>query len=68
MASDLARVVQLPRTGERPRHNVVAVVLDDGTVRRIDGEPVHGEADWNSGQITGDSWVLWWQRRSFERG
>lgn len=65
MATDLARVIRLPRTGERQRQNVVAVILEDGTVRRVDGEPTSDDRDWNEGQITGDEWVLWWQRRSF---
>lgn len=66
MASNDARVIPLrreaPAGGEKA---VVAVVLADGTVRRLNGSDPNAEADWTSGQITGDDWVLWWQRRSF---
>ena len=65
MASDLARVVPLRRRDRRAKE-VVAVVLADGTVRRTDGDGGRDRSDWTSGQIAGNDWVLWWQRRSFD--
>ncbi|MDQ4005536.1 MAG: hypothetical protein M3135_04430 [Actinomycetota bacterium] len=47
-----------------PRRHVVAEVLSDGTVRP-EGTlgPVEGEQEWSQGEVSGDGWVLWWQRR-----
>lgn len=66
MASDLAEVIQFEPRDRRRVRKVMAVVLEDGTVRRMDGKPMGDGADWNSGQLTGPDWVLWWQRRSFD--
>ena len=47
----------------RPRH-VVAEVLSDGTVRpKGTLGPVEGEPEWSRGHVSGDGWVLWWERR-----
>ncbi len=66
MASNEARVIPLRREARaEPGNTVVAVVLADGRVRRVDGAPQDDGADFENGQISGDEWVLWWQRRSF---
>ena len=66
MASNVARVIPLRREERAEGEgNVVAVVLGDGTVRRLDGPGGDESSDWQNGQITGEDWVLWWQRRSF---
>ena len=67
----MAMTGQAPRVGlqepERPeprRRHVVAEVLSDGTVRpKGTLGPVEGEHRWSHGQISGDGWVLWWERR-----
>lgn len=46
---------------------VIAVVLDDGTVRSMtDGEPRPDGAEYAAGQVSGGGWTLWWQRRDWE--
>jgi hypothetical protein len=54
------------RTSGHAPKRVVAVVLEDGTVRPMD-ELVNGdELDrWAGGQLSGPDWVLWWERRSW---
>ncbi len=43
---------------------VVAEILSDGTVRpKGTLGPVEGEPEWSRGQVSGDGWVLWWERR-----
>lgn len=67
----MALTSRAPRVGqeerERPeprRRHVVAEVLSDGTVRpKGTLGPVEGEREWSQGQVSGDGWVLWWQRR-----
>lgn len=55
------------RQGAGERH-VVAEVLSDGTVRPAGTlGPVEGDREWSQGQVSGDGWVLWWQRRRLER-
>jgi hypothetical protein len=46
---------------------VVAVILDDGTVRPVDeaSEDVPGAQTFARGQLSGPDWVLWWERRSW---
>jgi hypothetical protein len=43
---------------------VVAMILEDGTVLRMDG---HTEEDptqeWAQGHVGGPGWMLWWERR-----
>jgi hypothetical protein len=50
-----------------PAPEVVAVVLADGTIRRL-GERPDGDGDrsFTVGQLSGDGWILWWQRRGFD--
>jgi hypothetical protein len=47
---------------------VVAVVLEDGSVRPMDDvADAHQEGDgWAAGRVSGADWILWWERRSFE--
>ncbi len=49
-----------------PGRRVVAVVLDDGTVRQVDAEGRERAEPFQSGQLSGDGWILWWERRSFQ--
>ncbi len=66
MAQNVAQVIPLRRDARSDAEKtVVAVVLADGTVRRLDGSRADEDNGWSNGQITGDDWVLWWQRRSF---
>jgi hypothetical protein len=51
--------------GER---EVVAEILSDGTVRPV--ATTNGQATskpWSEGSISGRSWILWWNRRSFSQ-
>jgi hypothetical protein len=62
-----------PRAGLRsaPRdQSVVAVVLEDGTIRPVSSrhrshtrEGTHG---WSNGSISGPGWILWWERRDLD--
>ena len=66
-----ARIIPFPGRpdGEPVREAVpvVAVVLADGTVLALGQEPGRGDAGpFATGQVSGDGWILWWQRRSFE--
>lgn len=60
-----ASVIPFRRPGAGPQKPVVAVILEDGSVRRVDGTDANEGSGWTSGQISGDEWVIWWQRRSF---
>ncbi|MGH2684722.1 MAG: hypothetical protein ACRDJP_04560 [Actinomycetota bacterium] len=66
----MALTRRAPRVGleerERPEPRyVVGEVLSDGTVRpKGTLGPVESEREWSQGQVSGDGWVLWWQRRS----
>ncbi|HEY3210695.1 MAG TPA: hypothetical protein VGL18_13065 [Actinomycetota bacterium] len=63
-------VTGLPRAGRRlaPRsQSVVALILEDGTIRQVGNgtrsrrsEGTHG---WSNGSISGTGWTLWWERR-----
>jgi hypothetical protein len=59
------RVGQEEREQPEPRRrHVVAEVLSDGTLRpKGTFGPVEGEQEWSQGQVSGDGWVLWWERR-----
>lgn len=67
----MAPTRQAPRMGqeerERPeprRQHAVAEILSDGTVRpKGTLGPIEGERQWSQGQVSGNGWVLWWQRR-----
>jgi hypothetical protein len=57
------------RRREAPRPDrVVALVFEDGTVRVPGAEPKEGDSGkpFDTGQVSGDGWILWWQRRAFE--
>ena len=43
---------------------VVAMVLEDGTVLRLDGEAGdQPTSEWTEGHLGGPGWMLWWERR-----
>ncbi len=45
---------------------VVALILADGTVQRLDGkEPDDPTREWAEGRLGGDGWMLWWERRTW---
>ncbi|HEX2069803.1 MAG TPA: hypothetical protein VHH54_06325 [Actinomycetota bacterium] len=49
-------------------HEVVAEILSDGTVRPVASPNGHGASKpWSEGSISGRSWILWWNRRSFSQ-
>ena len=47
------------------REEIVAVVLADGSVRRLGDRPEPKAAGrrWSSGSLAGRDWVIWWERR-----
>ncbi|MGH2555797.1 MAG: hypothetical protein ACRDHO_08800 [Actinomycetota bacterium] len=61
-----------PRAGLRrpPRsQSVVAVILEDGTIRSLGTNPSHETKDkngWASGSVSGSGWILWWDRRKVD--
>ena len=65
----LAEVIVHPaaeRAGVQDPKEVVAVVLADGTVRTLRSENREVAAGLtSSGTVSGDDWILWWERRSF---
>ena len=62
--SGASRVGQEERERPARRRHVVAEVLSDGTVRpKGTLGPVEGESEWSQGQVSGDGWALWWERR-----
>jgi hypothetical protein len=43
---------------------VVAEVLSDGSVRLVAGpQDANGDHGYATGQVTGDGWTVWWDRR-----
>ena len=43
---------------------VVAMILEDGTVFRLDGRTEDDRTEeWAQGQLGGQGWMLWWERR-----
>jgi hypothetical protein len=45
---------------------VVAEVLADGTIREV-GEPARRPVrEYETGQVSGDGWILWWERRRLD--
>jgi len=46
---------------------VVAMILEDGTILRLDcpteDDPTE---EWAQGQVGGSGWMLWWERRRWE--
>ncbi len=68
--SEGATVLPFERRGGRRRpgagRRVLAVILDDGTVRPVGAAGEVGDDPFAVGQLSGDGWILWWQRRSFD--
>jgi hypothetical protein len=63
-----ATIIPFDRRLRRPEpaREVVAVVLADGTIRRVGERPDRdGHRPFSVGQLSGDGWILWWQRREF---
>lgn len=56
------------RAGRAEAARVVAVVLEDGSVRPVaDVASAERTGDrWATGQLSGPDWLLWWERRSWE--
>ena len=49
-----------------PEPRVVAEVMSDGTVRRVDGAKAWDtttEDGFHKGSVTGAGWTLWWEHR-----
>lgn len=65
-------VSSLPRAGLRLRprsQQVVAVILDDGTVRTLGTRRSRESREkngWASGSVAGSDWILWWERRDLD--
>lgn len=65
-----ARIIEIDRA-RRPRPDestgeIVAVVLADGTVRDLrTGDADHADERFEGGQVDGDGWTLWWERRAW---
>jgi len=58
-------VVELvPRVVRGP--HIVAYVMSDGSIRRPERPFEDGEATggFESGTLSGEGWILWWDRRS----
>jgi hypothetical protein len=54
--------------GEAPptpdSRQVVAEVLSDGSVRLVAGsQDAEGDQGYATGQVAGDGWTVWWDRR-----
>jgi hypothetical protein len=47
---------------------VVAVILDDGSIRVVDrpGQAASEGPPWASGSVSGRNWTLWWERRTWQ--
>jgi hypothetical protein len=48
---------------------VVAVILEDGTIRTLGTHRSHereGRNGWASGSVSGSGWILWWDRRRLD--
>jgi hypothetical protein len=53
---------------EGREREVVAEILSDGTVRPVATTNGQGSSKpWSEGSISGRSWILWWNRRSFSQ-
>jgi hypothetical protein len=55
-----------PERRARRGARVVAVILEDGTVRRLDEPGDDRDGGFATGTVSGPDWVLWWERRSFD--
>ncbi len=61
-------VLQVFEGGESPaaedERQVVAEILSDGTVRLVaDPNGETGDRGYATGQVAGDGWTVWWDRR-----
>jgi len=46
---------------------VVAMILEDGTILRLDGGADEDQAqEWAQGRLGGPGWMLWWERRRWQ--
>jgi hypothetical protein len=45
---------------------VVAEVLADGSIREVGERARRPTRDYETGQIAGDGWILWWERRRLD--
>jgi hypothetical protein len=45
---------------------VVAEVLADGTIREVGERARRPAGEYETGQISGDGWILWWERRRLD--
>jgi hypothetical protein len=53
-----------PAVSLRPvSSEVVAEVLADGTIRQVGERARKPVRNYETGQISGDGWILWWERR-----
>jgi hypothetical protein len=67
----VASAEPIPREEPRPPEpvlrpvssEVVAEVLADGTIRQVGERPRSPSGEYETGQISGDGWILWWERR-----
>ncbi len=58
----------VPANDSHRQNEVVAEILSDGTVRPVASPNGHGASKpWSEGSISGRSWILWWNRRSFSQ-
>jgi hypothetical protein len=68
---DAAQVIEIDERRRTARSRpedaeIVAVVLADGSVRDLrEGEIDRPEHDFEAGQVGGEGWTLWWQRRAW---
>ena len=65
----LAEVITHPaaeRAEMQDPKEIVAVVLADGSVRTLRSQSRELSTGLtSSGTVSGDDWILWWERRSF---
>jgi hypothetical protein len=51
----------------REERQVVAEILNDGTVRLVAApNGRNGDRGYATGQVAGDGWTVWWDRRYWE--
>jgi hypothetical protein len=58
------RVVEGGAASE-PGPRVVAEILSDGTVRMVGAAGAAATERYATGQVAGDGWTIWWDRRSW---
>lgn len=63
----MAVETDMKRKRRRRRSPVVAEVLEDGSVRMTrTGRRGDRDEPFAIGQLSGEGWILWWQRRRLE--